>query len=899
MDRLRRAALVATLAVCALAACSEGGGAPPPASGGSGGGAGTGGEGGSAGSGGAPVEDRQAPTVTISSPANESYVDSLATEIRGTATDDVEVAGIEISLNRGAFRPVPVVPAQRVDFAIPVELRPTHDTVILRVTDAAGRSSTAGVAFDAPGPPEIVAFQVDPPVVAAGEEVTITVQAAGTRPLSVWLEPIGDVTGRRTVTLRPTRTVNLLLEARNAEGVVRQPNRIDVQGGPLTVLPSGGVLLPGATQRFWVENLRSPDSDPVAWSDGTTGGPVLAWTAPDVPGTYEIAATSAADDPPRTATTRVEVRALAPPSLVRYEPLGGQARPGGTGSTLIVDDDGRLWLAGSAAGSVSYLQPGADAFEPRRVPLDILVAHLARDPATDTLYAASSFGGACAVGPGGATPLPELPGRLLGLRFSGNLYALVLVGGTERQIYRLDDQAWTPVGPALPRGFSSAGFLRRASGSWLAWTQLAHQTAGFLVEWTPGSDAWTPIATDRAIRDLAEAPDGSLYLAGVGVRQLQGGAQIERAEGLAAQTESIAVRGDTVYACAGNDVWRSTGGAFASLDHPAAGQPGACTVRTDARGGVHLAGTIGTWSWEEGSGWRPRGGGGLPTGISIAALAFGDDGTLAIASRGGPRALGHAPFHIREDGVWQTVPTNDGEGAADGSRIAWDGSAWYGIAQGTVYRIDRATHAATMLPALPEGAGPPANVVAREGVVVVSGREGAFRLAAGDAWEPLGGPAFLSSMAFDPAGNLWATGDRTVQVLRSPAFGWEERAASTFPYRSDANFFQIAAGRDGTMWATTSDGPVRLAPGEGSWQLAGLGAFQSPFDRVHRVAAGSHIWAIGRSGLYELAPEGAWIPVDVGLPPFDADDFAAGPDGALYVVSRDLGLIRLLPAEAP
>lgn len=903
MPNQRRLALVAAFVLSAVAACSSGDGGSATSPGGSGGSGGTGGSGAVGGSGGAPVADVAAPVVTIASPMELDFVDGATVEIRGTASDDVGIVRLAVAANYAVPEPVEVTPGESITFAIPVEPRAGENVALVRATDAAGNESSATVVFFAApptGPAKVVSFEINPAAVEAGDEVTLSWKVAGTPPVTLWLEPVGDVSGKTSVTIEPTRNIPVALEARNAEGTDRARGEVVVSGGPHQLRPGGGVIAPGARQRFWVENVENPLG--LSWSNGTTGGNPLLWTAPTEPGLYEVWAETAT----HRATVQVEVREMRP-SLRRWELAGGQSLADmDNGASLLVSADGALWLSGGMAiKSVLHMPAGTNAWQILGSPLTTAPRFLARDP-DGALYAASAETAAWAWDGAAWTALPDLAGRIHGIRWEGGLYAIA-GAPSETRLYRLDEGAWLAVGPQLPAGFTPKGFLRRASGSWIAWSDSIG-AAAFLLEWTPGAEAWSTVSTDRAVSSVIEAADQSLYLGGFsGVRRLVGTTQTEVGGAIPAnrKIDSLDASGATILACVEGIPWRAVdGGEFAAIAHPGgAFGPAGCTARFDGAGRVFLSGLNGTWRWADDTGWEALGGRGLPKGLTLVDLAFGPDGRMALAGRSnGNIGLREAPFYVLAGDTWQpvTVAVEEGDTQPYGAGIVWDGSGWIAVTPHAAYRIDAEGLSAEALPPLPTP-DPPSffAVLSRDGAAYVFTSLGAYRLADGAAaWELLGGPREIDAVTFDAAGTLWIAGAKLMTVLPAGSDMWLTRGAIDYPF-PQGSFSQVVAGEGGEMWSMIPDGPLRLPVGAGMWQLAGMGYPGARFS-VQSLAIGARTWVVSADGLFELGEEGAWVPVVMPDLPALAPRFAkAAPDGTLYVATNQLGLVRYLPEEAP
>jgi hypothetical protein len=491
------------------------------------------------------------------------------------------------------------------------------------------------------------------------------------------------------------------------------------------------------------------------------------------------------------------------------------------------------------------LAPGAAAFEELPVPLLAEVSALAFDDAGGLYLAGKDDAGITSVHHRPATgnwvdtgpvPFPSEPIRDL----------LVGADGVPRLAGRtlavLGSTGWTTVGsfPACAEDQLCGlfGLANRSDGTLLVVerSQLYAQTAGggFEPVGTPHPGMSTSTGTRGALRQVAEAPDGTLYLQGdLGVFALPSGAgawvPLTEAGMLpGAETHDVIVEPD-----------------------------GTWTLASGGRGG--LEGIHSFYRRPAGGEWAGFGNEAPDSYDADPIFAIDRDGAGNLWAFGG---YPHAVFGIEaETGAVLQLPFDLNIGQA-----ALSNPYAFGVTvEGTIYL---------------------GGYIANDWRV--------YRLRPGEErWTIDGSLDCASDFERDANGSLWATCSNAVYRLSG---GRWEIAWDGLPTTDGSGECEdLALADDGALLLAVANGGVfRRAPGAPSWQRLGFG---EPSMGASRVASrGGRTWAIARDGLYELeAATETWLPM-AGVLPVQLSEgsvFEADEDGNLLIAEQErLGLLQ-------
>ncbi len=159
--------------------------------------------------------------------------------------------------------------------------------------------------------PVIGTFAAQPNPIHPGQSAILTWSAANATGLSID-GGVGTVTGQTSKVVSPSRTTAYTLTAASPGGSASATVTVTVIADPVSVAPALVYLWPAASETFKAQAAGISD-EAVNWTvqEGDAGGTVTAagtYTAPSVPGTYHVVATSAAD-PARSASATVVVTA--------------------------------------------------------------------------------------------------------------------------------------------------------------------------------------------------------------------------------------------------------------------------------------------------------------------------------------------------------------------------------------------------------------------------------------------------------------------------------------------------------------------------------------------------------------------------------------------------------------
>ncbi|AKU91135.1 hypothetical protein [Vulgatibacter incomptus] len=729
---------------------------------------------------------------------------------------------------------------------------------------------------------------------------------------SGWSDPVSPVDSIR---VNPVYTTEYVLRAFTADQESGEA-RVTIEVVPQLEPTAAVVVDPGAQQRFWITGTNDLSSKRFRWSaSGGTLEPGFAsalWTAPTVSGQYTIRVGLPAG---ADIVHRVEVRT----SAARGQPLAGAfGQPDArTTKDVVAASDGSLWALGQR--SLLRREPGSMGWRSANDGLDFRPMKIAPGPdgsvwvtggtnppgssrlevahwdpveaqwirelgpwdssgigrlvsvSADGAVVVSSDGGRIWSRAAGASTWVRLPDP--GVSVSGmfltadhglvvhcrggpalcpsELIRLVMAGG-----------AWEPLPPPRNDHVGSD-----SNGRLFAWGNQGLLRLGFDGAWEDLSEG---LPSPRSLRDIAYVPDR--YIAateqGLFVRD-EGGvfspfvaAPPVRSDRYT--TESLLALGDgDVLLLNGSGMWRLPAGGDAFLPAAAAGDPAG--------------------------------------GLAVTALALGPEGTAAIAASN-RQGRGAAPLlFLRAKGssAWLEASVET-EAAAPILQVAFEeDQSVLARSERQLLRVglDGNVVERISLDGLPEDFRLDDLVTAADGTryVVASGQ--LFELTrAGARTIELGHR--IGPVAVAPDGTL--VGDSANGPLSVEPRDGTSRRLGVWPisFRQWYGFHSVQVDKEGTVWATTYDGVLRLE--EGAWRPAGSGPCSFQLVTLH-VGADGNAYCADDTRLYVFdGRKRDWVPLSA---PFQIGAItwsgnrptamATAPDGTLWLGFNEGGVLEM------
>ena len=242
--------------------------------------------------------------------------------------------------------------------------------------------------------PVIEAFSAQPTTVDQGGSTELRWRVTGEPPPQLTLTPgpQSDVTGRNSLRVTPSAATTYTLSAANSAGSAQKTLEIGVSAPivlppteiAVTLNPGLVDLAPGQRQDF-AASVIGADDPRVTWQVSESGGTLevdgaqATYTAPTVPGSYTLTATSVAD-PSKSATATVRVSEVG----VSITPASETLAPGRSrtfnAEVVGANDTEVTWQASSGAASLSVNGAAATYTAPEQTGSYTLTATSVADP---------------------------------------------------------------------------------------------------------------------------------------------------------------------------------------------------------------------------------------------------------------------------------------------------------------------------------------------------------------------------------------------------------------------------------------------------------------------------------------------------------------------------------------
>jgi ligand-binding sensor domain-containing protein len=375
------------------------------------------------------------------------------------------------------------------------------------------------------------------------------------------------------------------------------------------------------------------------------------------------------------------------------------------------------------------------------------------------------------------------------------------------------------------------------------------ESDGFLAAFDGGEWAWRPVLPDWPFgaRDLAAAPDGTLWVAVDGNRGLQvvdvGGGGLGREAAYYPEQ----VFADPVAVAPDGRVWASNNFRTKLLVF-------------------------------DGQEWRYQP---IPLSALVSAIAPAPDGSLWVGTNRGAARLA--------EGTWQTFRSAESlygrpKGAAAALAVASDGALWAGASAGGVARYSADHARLNTYPAALARFEVRSILSAADGSVWVATAGGGIGRYDGAAWEVFTPDSLLTTarvraLAVAADGSAWlATASGAVRIT-------ETNCAFDPRWRSRSNALAVEAAPDGVWIATRSAGAMLWSQEDGSL----FEARQQTGSRVNAldVAPDGSAWFAGEeAAIGYLAGEWQRLAVDADLAEGGLTAILYAPDRTLWIGTR-------------
>ncbi len=862
----------------------------------------------------------------LASPEDGVAIDDRWVVVRGRVEADEPLARISYRINGVEKRSdLPLSPTFDMEMRLPLD-RGSNLVEVVAESVAGAEGRIARTITSTARPPAIEAFTASATGVRPGTAVDLAWTVDASPPFSLELAPVGEVAGSGA-RVRPERTTTYRLVASNTFGTTSQELEVEVLP---ELVPQLRTVAAGSSQSLWVAGVTG------TFRLTASGGSVtpeesdedVVWQVPETPGTYELRVEVGGDADFVHEVVVTEARRVG----TTWTGSGGQPDAFWWGN-LAVAPGGGLWAVNRHA---VLEKPAGGPWHPRNEGLDFLPLSIAvAADGTPWLlgYEAGSFE-TCAIARFDTAMERWVRSEAIGLQ-SGNCRELRLAADGSQVVFGSrwipgvtawrrsgPDEAWVDL-PVAPPG--SYPRLVGPDGSVYA-SCIENCLDGDVFHLAPGATQWQSLGTSGVYpTQLAIDPAGSLVAGGYGIARLgadgtwvdetaglldgcgTGGLCVDRLKGMAfAGAETFVLTDDALFVRGATGSFRqhiTLPGELVTLDEPA--------LLENGSDDLWVVGLEGIWRLPAGEALLAfEGSAGLPgSDLSVGAIAARGDGLVALASQRHRTEAGRVEtplLALRDAGADDWRPADRGDSAAQIDfgetapvSMVFDGDGSLLLSNAGLYRIDpsEGRWAAAPRGGLPEGSVPVELVRDASGAVVglVGGQPYRLDDAAG-TWNVLPEQEGLVRLAAARDGSLWGTSaaDRRVHRLGADATSWHEVGAGPLGPRGGHVDDAVQWGADGTAWAPSNVGVVRL---EGDvWRQVGGGPCGWRADSL-LVTRDGRVLCSSNGGVYLLdSATEVWEPLTGPSPYSWATLRGEAPGGRIWVMT-DSGLFEVELAQ--